>query len=141
MKDLNDYTVADFMNVRDIAWNEQVTGFDSLVILPTEELHDSDYRCMYFIACKGNEPIVKIGGGSDVIHLNGIGGYGYNWLNRVGSIPQNIPPVDWSIDCLKGSGLLRLFSHSKVFISGRALSSFDIYAVDKEDISNNQNTN
>ncbi len=109
-------------------WRKDIKDFDSLVILPTRRLHDSGYRCMAFVACKGDRPIVRLGGGSDVVHLDGIGGFGYNWLRRFGTCPSGVPPAGWCIDCLKTSGLLRLFTHDNLIADGSGCSSFELYA-------------
>lgn len=68
----------------------------------------------------------KLSGCSDVIHIDGIGGYG-KWTADRG-VPTLVPPKGWSIDCLKKSKLIRLFSDGKLR-AGRALSSFELYAV------------
>ena len=45
-----------------------VPKFRSLVIIPTDEEHDSGYLCMEFVAVdKDNEPIVRMPGCSDVL--------------------------------------------------------------------------
>lgn len=108
-------------------WDEDIGQFDSLVILPTRQMHDSGYRCMDFVAVKDNKPLCRLNGCSDVIHIDGIGGYGYKWSEKGNGVPLGIPAKGWSIDCLKVSGLLRLFADGKMR-AGRALSSFDIYA-------------
>lgn len=107
-------------------WQEDIGEFDTLVILPTRQTHDSGYRCMDFVAVKKGVPIKRLGGGSDVIHLDGIGGYGENWLQKYGTCPSRTEPSGWNIDCLKVSGLLQLFTHG-VLTCGDALSSFEIY--------------
>jgi hypothetical protein len=107
-------------------WNENIGEFDSLIILPTRWIHDSGYRCMDFVATRDNVPFIRLSGCSDVIHINGIGGMGYNWLKKFGKCPDAIPPIGWNIDCLKTSGLLRLFTH-KNLVAGDALSSFEIF--------------
>jgi hypothetical protein len=95
-------------------------------------MHDSGYRQMDFVAVgEDNKPICLLAGGSDVMHFNGIGGYGYDWLEKYGTVPSLLPPVDWNIDCLPTSGLLRLFSHNKI-LCGIALSSFEFFAIDEK---------
>lgn len=90
-------------------------------------LHDSGYRCMDFVAVdKKNEAICRLAGCSDVIHIDGIGGYG-KWSAETG-VPKLVTPSDWSIDCLAKSGLLRMFCRGSIDV-GAALSSFEIYAV------------
>ena len=91
-------------------------------------LHDSGYRCMDFVAInKDDEPICKLSGCSDVIHIEGIGGYGYKWLEKYDGVPKKIDPFGWNIDCLPKSGLLRLFNRETI-VCGAGLSSFEIYS-------------
>lgn len=125
-KSLSRMTRKEIENVPSREWSEDIGEFDALVILPTRDIHDSGYRCMDFVACVGDTPIRRLSGCSDVIHINGIGGYG-KWK---GLLPQLVEPIDWSIDCLKVSGLLRMFSQHKL-TCGTALSSFEIYATKK----------
>lgn len=98
-------------------YQEDIGEFDSLIILPTQQMHDSGFRCMDFVAVKENIPFCRLSGCSDVIHLDGI------FAN--GNIPT--PLKGWSIDCLKESGLLRLFSYAKLK-AGPALSSFELFS-------------
>jgi len=131
MKDLSKWTRKDFEALPKRKWNEDIGEFDSLIILPKRYIHDSGYACMDFIAVVGEEPKCLLSGCSDVIHVNGIGGYGWNWLEKFGTVPDKIEPISWSIDCLKTSKLMRLFTNTKL-IAGNALSSFEIYAIPKK---------
>ena len=108
-------------------WNEDIGEFDSLIIIPANNIHDSGFRCMDFVAVKGDTPFCLLSGCSDVIHIDGIGGYG-EWN---GILPSLVPPKGWSIDCLKKSKLLRIFSDGKLK-AGLALSSFDLHSIKKE---------
>lgn len=104
-----------------------------LVILPNRQKHDSGYRCMAFVLLKDNQrPIGIVAGCSDVIHLDGIGGYGYQWLKRFGKWPDSIPPRAWEIDCLPRSGLLRLWARSDrskgIVAETCGRSSFEVFA-------------
>lgn len=92
-------------------------------------LHDSGYRLLDFVACKGDKPICRLSGCSDVININGIGGYGNSWLEKFKKVPKMIIPIGWSIDCLPKSGLLRLFCEKKL-IAGNALGTFEVFALD-----------
>ena len=155
-------TVKQFRQLPPLVWGRGIT-FDSLIILPArfdrtgllmfrirsvlarlfgfqepdvwqvEHLHDSGYRCMDFVACKDDEPICRLSGCSDVIHVDGIGGYGNEWLERYGTIPETIPPSGWSIDCLPASGLLRMWPASRKMTCGPALSSFEIFALPRRE--------
>lgn len=114
-------------------WDEE-SICSSLVILPTDRMHDSGYWCMEFVAVdEKGEPMYLVSGGSDVVHLDGIGGYGDRWLEKYGTAPSSITPSGWSIDCLPGSGLLRIWPSSNRIRLGPALSSFEIFAVPKEE--------
>jgi len=92
-------------------------------------LHDSGYRCMSFIALdKKAQPLGRIGGCSDVIHVDGIGGYGYKWTERTSGVPTQVPVSAWMIDCLPRSGLLRIFRMGGGGILCEVpFSSFSIY--------------
>jgi hypothetical protein len=87
---------------------------------------------MDFIAIKDGKPLCRLSGISDVIHFNGIGGYGENWGQKPGGVPKLIPPVGWNIDCLPASGLLQIFVHRHDIKCGRGLSSFEIYAIPRK---------
>ena len=125
-------TRKEFEALPDRKW-DQVIICNSIVILPTRHMHDSGYRCMDFVACVGNDPLCLLSGCSDVIHVDGIGGYGDNWLRRYGTVPSATPPSGWSIDCLPTSGLLRMWPSSGKILCDSALSSFEMYALDKND--------
>lgn len=98
--------------------------FNGIVIIPTNELHDSGYGCMKFALLKHDEVVGCVGGGSDVIHLNGIGGYGRKYNNT-----NMVKRIDWSIDCLP-NGLLRLFCSHKLDIDDIICSDFNLYVAD-----------
>lgn len=111
--------------------NEEIGEVDSLVILPCRHYHDSGYRCMQFVTIQKEKPTYIISGCSDVIHLGGISGLYTMDIETYTKRRQEgkIPIVDWSIDCLPTSGLLRIFC-SKKMIVGANLSSFEIYLKD-----------
>ena len=103
---------------------KDIGEFSALVIIPQDYAHDSGRMCMDFVAVsKEGKPICRLSGYSDVLNLDGIGGYG-NWHG--GELPCRIKPKWWRIDCLP-CGYLRLFSRSTL-TAGPALSDFEIYA-------------
>lgn len=118
----------DFEKVPHVKWNESLEGFNSLVIIPTDYKHDSGYMCMEFCAVDDNDmPIAILSGCSDVLNLDGIGGYGCDW-RETKKIPSLIPVKGWAIDCLP-CGYLRLFSNIQNGLkSGHALSNFEVFA-------------
>lgn len=117
-------------------WFRVVSWFAKLLHLPLPEfwrflshLHDSGYRRLDFVAIKGGESICRLSGCSDVIHLDGIGGYGHDWVKKYRGVPTLIPPSGWNMDCLAKSGLLRLWPDSNRMLCSSALSSFEIFAL------------
>lgn len=153
--DLNKMTREDFEALPSRGWKQDIGMFDSIVIIPMEiswfdtlkyqliqwlkskfswfdsyympqGLHDSGYRCMDFVACKKGKPICRLSGCSDVVHLNGIGGYGKPG-NRVAP-NDKVDRIDWNIDCLRESGFLHLWAGNAQLEAGSALSSFGLYA-------------
>lgn len=104
-------------------WDEDIGEFNSLIILPTKDIHDSGFQCMDFVAVKNNIPFIRLSGCSDVLHIGGIGGFNNKYWYKDGGKPF----AKWSIDCLPKSGLLRLFSGDKLICSD-ALSSFGVFS-------------
>lgn len=131
MKNIDNCTREDFEKLKYREYGTDLEPFDSVIFLPTRRKHDSGYRIMEFIAVRKNKPICKLTGCSDVLHIEGIGGYGYNWLEKYGCCPDKIPPREWSIDCLYKSGLFRMFCHGYLIKASQPLSSLEIYSVEK----------
>lgn len=105
-KPLTEYTKKEFLEMKNFGPEGL---FTSIVIVPTNDKHDSGYRCMKFILI-GNDGIVGVvSGWSDVVHINGIGGYGKDYKSSLYS--GMTKRVGWSIDCLTKSRCLRLFSN------------------------------
>jgi hypothetical protein len=100
-------------------------------------MHESGYRLMDFVAVKGGEPVCLLSGCSDVIHFDGIGGFGYGWLEKHNGIPKLIPPSGWNIDCLPKSGLLSIWTRNGRILCGPALSSFEIFTLEDDEIVEN----
>ena len=98
-KNLNEYTLEEF---REMELFGEDCLFNNVVIVPMNELHDSGYRCMKFILCDDGDIVGAVSGWSDVVHPNGIWNHGlsYDW--------SVTPNIGLSIDCLAGSGCVRL---------------------------------
>ena len=118
-------TKEDFEKVPDRqGWSRDVGEFNSLVIIPQDYAHDSGWMCMDFVAVDINgEPICKLSGCSDVLSLDGVGGYG-NY--GTGKTTIYVKPKGWSIDCLP-CGYLRVFANGAL-TAGPALSDFAVYS-------------
>jgi hypothetical protein len=89
-------------------------------------MHDSGFRTMDFVAIKDRKPVCLLAGGSDVIHLDGIGGFGKDWLDKYHTVPKMVPVSGWNIDCLPKSGLLHLWGH-KEMVCDSGYSSFEVF--------------
>ena len=104
-KKLSEYTREEFLAMENFGEDQKFTG---IIIVPTDDLHDSGYRTMKFILTKRGSIVGAVSGWSDVVHINGIGGYGRNWEHTMTT--QMVPRTAWSIDCLPVSGCVRLFT-------------------------------
>lgn len=122
-----DMKKSDFKTIPHIPWNNNKDiKFNCLVIIPTNRKHDSGYRCMEYCAVKDGEPIGIFGGSSDVLHLDGIGGYG-KWTT---TIPNKFDRKPWNIDCLP-CGYLCLWCSGYILVGKDCLSDFSLYTVRK----------
>lgn len=126
--DIMEMKKKDFEVLPHRGWNEDIGEFDALVIVPQKHKHDSGFMCMDFVAVRKRHPICFLSGCSDVIHIDGIGGYG-KWDGKGVSAPSLVLPKPWSIDCLP-CGYLRLFVNTNHFTltCSEALSSFEVWA-------------
>lgn len=161
MKSIQNMSRSDFYSLPHRGWDEYVE-FGSMIVLPirydiwgvikykikkmlsnffalkesdlweVSHLHDSGYRNMDFVAIKDGKPLCLLAGGSDVIHIEGISGYGMDWMKKYSGCPTMVPPTSWSVDCLPASGLLHFFPSTGRMTCGAALSSFEIYLLKRE---------
>ena len=127
MKELNEMTRKDFDTLPERKCNEVLEGCDSIVIIPSRKKHDSGYACFGYIAVKG-DTAWKCGGG-DVIHIDGIGGYGKDWVTRNIGVPRMVDVKGWNIDCLMKSGYLRIWSSTGKITCDPDLSSMEIFSI------------
>lgn len=98
-------TLEEFMNLP-FYWEPDMK-FDRLIVVPQENIHDSGYSTMSYVLVKEGKIVGKIGMASDMLHIDGIGGYGEWWPDH--GIPTMIPVRSWSIDCLPSSKCVCLF--------------------------------
>ena len=99
--------------------------FKGFVIVPTGELHDSGFGCMKFVLTLHDDIVGAVGGWCDVVHLNGIGGYGID--RKKSFTDRKVPVIDWSIDLLPKSGCLRVFSSHRLVLDDFICSDFSVY--------------
>ena len=134
--DINSMTLQDFYDLPYIEAKD-LKQFGSIIILPApedEELHDSGYRCMWFIPCISGTPIGILRAWSDVINFDGIGGYG-KWSERESCNDFKIESKGWTMDCLVKSDLLHIMCNSSYMSIAKPIcSNFELYA-DKDTVS------
>lgn len=122
-------TKKDFQAIENSSPTKPFSGF---VIVPTGKKHDSGYGCMKFVLTSGDEIVGCVGGYSDVVHLNGIGGYGTDWERALAT--GYVPVTDWNIDLLPKSKCVRVFSHKGMTLPEDAWigSDFEVYGKGKQ---------
>jgi hypothetical protein len=108
--DINRMTRKQIMNVPSRKWDDCSLTFDCIVIVPLRKVHDSGYRMIDCVAVVNDEPIARLSGCSDSIIL------------KKGS-------MEWKMDCLRISGLFRLWVHGSNLKCGPALSTFEVLPV------------
>lgn len=121
-KSLNEYTLQDFIDM-EIFYNWET--FNNIVIVPTDEIHESGYRCMKFVLWNNDHICGVVGGYSDVIYPNGIGNHGDPYDMFTGKIPH----MGLSMDCLRESGCMRIMMSYPCKLTVPLLSSFKFYCV------------
>ena len=122
--------IKDFIELKPFEPKEPFNGF---IVIPqmVVELHDSGYRFIKVALTNRGRVVGCVEGCTDVIHLNGIGGYGkFNdkYENRVRT--GLAPAIDWSID-VAPNGLVRVFCTKELELDSFPLSDLPIYL--KED--------
>lgn len=104
------WTIEQFRALPSRQWDQPVGPIDELVILPTDEMHDSGFRCMDFAAVRNGVPFVLLSGCTDAMDL------------RVANAQRR--GDCWRLDMLPASGLVRLFGRGPISVT-EALSSMD----------------
>ena len=126
MADIMHMTREEFLAIENFGEHEK---FEALIIVPTDELHDSGWRTMKFILVRENEIVGAVSGYSDVININGIGGYGKDYKEALRT--QKVPVIGWKIDCLPVSGCLSLWCGKLCSAAGWIGSDFEFFVEDK----------
>lgn len=118
---LNDLTKKQF---KEMEYFKPTSPFTDIIIVPTDNIHESGFRCMKFVLWNSiaGEIAGVVGGSSDVIHFNGIGGLGKRLFNNP---PQT--PISYKIDCLRRSGYLRIMTDYYLEADDYYFSDFSFY--------------
>lgn len=122
-KDFTKMTLTELRNIENFM---PTKPFKDIILVPMPEVHESGFRCMKFILVNKGEIIGAVSGWSDVIHLNGIGGYGKSIKEVVKS--GKVDRIGWRIDCLTKSKCMRLFTDVELELDdGFVGSDFIVY--------------
>lgn len=103
--------------------------FNGFIVIPRVncELHSSGYRMIKIALTNHGRVVGCVEGCTDVIHLNGIGGYGkYGDLYTERVKTRQGPIIDWSID-VAPNGLVRVFCSYELEMCDFPLSDLMIY--------------
>ena len=127
-KDLKKYTREEFLAIEN---HDPVGFFDDVIIVPTDLMHDSGFLCMKFIFVRQGLIVGAASGCSDVLHLNGIGGYGKPGFQFQYSLEKGMTKlVGWRIDVLPKSGCVRLMCDHPLSADYMAVSDYSIFIED-----------
>lgn len=111
--DINKMTVKDFRKLEPFGEDAE---FNGIILVPLNKGHESGFRMMRFVLLYDHKIVGVIDRGSDVLRLNGIGGYGLNYKEAMKT--GKVRVVGWQIDCLLGSGLMRIFTNKTCVVYG-----------------------
>ena len=124
-KSLFEYTREEFLAIEN--FNPKVP-FRDVIIVPADTVHDSGFLCMKFVFVLHGEIVGAASGWSDVLHINGIGGYGKygkEWHRAFSE--QTVKRVSWKIDCLPKSRCIRLMCDFDLEPDSMAVSDYCIF--------------
>lgn len=124
-KDLNEYSLEELQEIQNFGEKEL---FNSLIIVPSEEIHDSGFRCMKAILVRDEEIVGAVSGWSDVINPNGIGNYGNSFKSY-----KYVPYIGLSIDCLVKSKCVRLTMRKMCKMEDFIYSNMCFYTVEQKE--------
>lgn len=121
-------TIEDFKAVHLRNADDDLSNVQSVVILPTEEIHDSGFMIMNVVAVNSDfHPICRIPN-SDVVCLDGLLGSGKD----NGFLEKVIPVKGWRIDCLP-CGLVRIFSDYRLDLEHTGSPTLSVYSIKEEE--------
>lgn len=121
-------TVEDFKAVHIRNVDDDLSDVQSVVILPTEEIHDSGFMLMNLVVVNSDfRPICRTLN-NDVVCLDGLlgSGKGNGFLENV------IPVKGWRIDCLP-CGLVRIFSDYRLELEHTGSPAISVYSIKEEE--------
>lgn len=123
-KSLLEYTREEFLAIEN---HNPVGSFNDVIIVPTDDIHDSGFRCMKFILVRQGAIVGAVSGWSDVLHLNGIGGYGKYEEFHMALASGMTKRIGWKIDCLTKSNCIRLMCDHNLSADYMAVSDYSVF--------------
>lgn len=104
--------------------------FDSLLLIPNGEIHNSGYSEIDIIGCIKNEAVYNCGKHCDLLCFDGIGGYGYNLAKTGKCVAYTVEPNSWRID-MTPKGFVRIFVNKmrKIRVPAHNTEFFEFYEV------------
>lgn len=109
-----------------LPWDKDTVA-KGVIILPVRKPHESGYSLFSLVLWKGQELIGRTPACSDVLHIEGIGGYGLDNFD----LTKRLPVVGWSIDILPKAKCICLWCRKNVKVTD-ALSSISVYSTDEK---------
>ena len=119
IENLNNISLEEFLSIENYFPTEP---FNDIIIVPTNTIHESGFRCMKFVLVRFGKIVGAVSGWSDVIHFNGIGGYGHTSYEKKG--------YGYKIDCLAESRCIRIMTDRELEIDDWIGSDFIFYVGD-----------
>lgn len=123
MRAINVFT-ATLRELHDIEYEIPKEPFNGIVIVSTGKVHESGYLCMKLVFVSGCRVVGCAGGCCDVLHLNGIGGYGLNYKETI--VTQKVDHINWQVDLLP-NGCVRIYTSKKLQIGSCNISDFEVF--------------
>ena len=122
-KDLNEYTLKELQDIENFGKNEI---FDSMILVPSNEIHDSGFRCIKGILVRNGGIVGAVSGWSDVVNPNGIENsrQDLSWYEK-----DCVPYMGLSIDCLVKSKCMRLIMRKPCVMEDLICSNMCFYTV------------
>lgn len=116
-KNIFDYTKEEFLAMENFLPKKP---FNGIIIVPTNQYHDSGYRCMKFVLIDQEEIVGIVSGWSDVLHFCGYKSDGCQFV-------PSLLLYRWNVDCLPESGCVRFFSNAECICDDFVGSDFNVY--------------
>lgn len=127
---VTDYTREELLQIENF---KTELPYNAFVIVPTGKMHDGSiigWMDMKIILLDCLTIVGAISGHSDVINLNGIGGYGLDFEKTADT--GKTDRISWNIDILGKSGCVRVFCDTHYLeIDPLVLSNLEIFVKTK----------